>query len=53
MAMQNAWTLNTHSTRSDERFLDEWFEFGMTELNAYLNKHARFADFCARRDSDA
>ncbi|MGN6377533.1 MAG: hypothetical protein ACTHNU_01135 [Gaiellales bacterium] len=37
----------------DERFLDEWFEFGMTELNAYLNKHARFADFCARRDSDA
>jgi hypothetical protein len=35
----------------DERFLDDWVAFGMTELNAYLGKHARFADFCDRLES--
>ena len=35
----------------DERFLDDWVAFGIAELNAYLGKHARFAEFCDRRDS--
>jgi hypothetical protein len=37
----------------DERFFDDWVAFGMAELNAYLGKHARFADFYERRDPGA
>jgi hypothetical protein len=35
----------------DERFLDDWVAFGMAELNAYLDKHARFDAFCERREN--
>jgi hypothetical protein len=34
----------------DERFLSEWVEFGVAELEAYLTNHARFEAWCARRD---
>jgi hypothetical protein len=37
----------------DDRFLRDWVEFGMGELNAYLGKHARFAAWCDRRDRAA
>jgi hypothetical protein len=30
----------------DERFMGDWVAFGMSELQAYLTKHARFATFC-------
>jgi hypothetical protein len=30
----------------DERFMGDWVAFGMSELQAYLTKHARFAAFC-------
>jgi hypothetical protein len=35
----------------DDRFMDEWVEFGIRELSAYLAKHARFARFLAERES--
>jgi hypothetical protein len=28
----------------DERFMDEWLEFGWSELAAYLAKWARFSE---------
>jgi hypothetical protein len=34
----------------DERFVDDWIRFGISELEAYLQKHARFDAFCTRRD---
>ena len=37
----------------DERFMGDWVAFGMSELQAYLTKHARFAAFCDDLDSDA
>jgi hypothetical protein len=37
----------------DDRFLADWVEFGMAEMSAYLAKHARFADWCDRRDRNA
>jgi hypothetical protein len=36
----------------DERFMGDWVAFGMSELQAYLTKHARFANFCDELDSD-
>ena len=36
----------------NDRFMDEWIAFGMTELNAYLAKHARFARYCAALDGE-
>jgi hypothetical protein len=35
----------------DDRFMDEWVEFGIREMNAYLDKHARFQRFLAERES--
>ncbi|HEY3764152.1 MAG TPA: hypothetical protein VGL44_03260 [Gaiellales bacterium] len=26
----------------DERFVDDWIRFGLSELESYLAKHARF-----------
>jgi hypothetical protein len=37
----------------DERFVDDWIRFGITELEAYLGKHARFAAYLSRRDASA
>ena len=34
----------------DERFMAEWVEFGVAEIEAYLTNHARFDAWCARRD---
>jgi hypothetical protein len=34
----------------DERFMGDWVAFGMSELRAYLTKHARFAAFCDELD---
>jgi hypothetical protein len=34
----------------DERFMGDWVAFGMSELQAYLTKHARFAAFCDELD---
>jgi hypothetical protein len=34
----------------DERFVDDWIRFGISELEAYLGKHARFDAYCRRRD---
>jgi hypothetical protein len=34
----------------DERFVDDWIRFGISALEAYLQKHARFDAFCTRRD---
>ena len=36
----------------DERFLGDWVAFGMSELESYLGKHARFAAYCERRDGE-
>jgi hypothetical protein len=35
----------------DDRYLREWFEFGLRELSAYLGKQARFERFLRDRDS--
>ncbi|HEY8859906.1 MAG TPA: hypothetical protein VIM27_10675 [Gaiellales bacterium] len=35
----------------DERFVDDWIRFGISELEAYLQKYARFDAFCTRRDT--
>jgi hypothetical protein len=35
----------------DDRFLGDWIEFGMIQVNAYLAGHARFARYCDERDS--
>jgi hypothetical protein len=37
----------------DERFVDDWIRFGLSELEAYLGKHARFDAYYRRRDTDA
>ena len=36
----------------DERWLGEWFEFGFSELSAYLRKRAQFDDWCRDRETD-
>jgi hypothetical protein len=30
--------------------VDDWVRFGISELEAYLQKYARFDAFCDRRD---
>lgn len=37
----------------DERFVDDWIRFGLSELEAYLGKHARFDAYYRRRDTEA
>ena len=34
----------------DDRYLREWFEFGLRELAAYLDKQARFERYLRDRD---
>jgi len=36
----------------DERFVDEWLEFGWAELVAYLAKHAAFWRGCVKNDRE-
>jgi hypothetical protein len=35
----------------DERFVDDWIRFGLSELESYLAKHARFDAYYRRRDT--
>jgi len=40
-----------HEPALDERFMGDWVAYGMSELQAYLTKHARFAAFCDELDA--
>jgi hypothetical protein len=40
-----------HEPAVDERFVGDWVAYGMSELQAYLTKHARFAAFCDELDA--
>lgn len=42
----------TSRTVVDDRFMQDWVAYGMLELAVYLDRHARFADYCDRRDAD-
>jgi len=33
-----------------ERWLIEWVEFGLTDMRAYLRRHAEFDQWCRERD---
>ncbi|MGZ4431457.1 MAG: hypothetical protein ACXVYV_07400 [Gaiellales bacterium] len=35
----------------DDRFIEEWVSFGLAQMTDYLVKHAKFAEYCKRRDS--
>jgi hypothetical protein len=37
----------------DERFVDDWVAFGLAEIESHLAKHARFAEYCAKRSTPA
>ena len=37
----------------DERWMAEWLDFGLRELEQYLGKHRRFDDYCAGRERQA
>ncbi len=39
------------TAKVDERFVDDWVRFGLSELESYLGKHARFDAYCSRRDA--
>jgi len=34
----------------DNRFLGEWVEYGIGQIEQYLDKHARFDAYCAGRE---
>ena len=45
---------DTTYTEIDDRFMTEWVEYGMREMDAYLGKHARFDRYmCDRDDRDS
>jgi hypothetical protein len=33
----------------DETWVSEWVEFGLSELSAYLRRHAAFEAYCQQR----
>jgi hypothetical protein len=35
----------------DDRFIGEWVDFGLREMRAYLDRHARFARYLDERES--
>ncbi len=39
--------------RIDDRFIGDWVRYGLTSMDAYLAKQARFAAFLAQRDQAA
>jgi hypothetical protein len=39
----------TRQPQIDDRYLREWFEFGLRELGAYLDKQARFERYLKSR----
>ena len=42
--------MSTPRTQIDDRYVSEWFAFGLSQLEEYLAKHARFAAYCVRRE---
>jgi hypothetical protein len=38
-----------HAANIDERWVTEWIAFGLSEMETYLKKHARFEAYCDRR----
>ena len=36
----------TSEIEIDDRFIGDWIEYGMAEINSYLAKHLRFARWC-------
>ncbi len=41
----------TRQPQIDDRYLREWFEFGLRELGAYLDKQARFERYLQSREA--
>ena len=39
--------------RIDDRFIGDWVRYGLTSMDAYLAKQARFAAFLDQRDQAA
>jgi len=39
--------------RIDDRFVGDWVRYGLTSMDAYLAKHARFAAFLEQRNQAA
>ena len=39
--------------RIDDRFIGDWVRYGLTSMDAYLAKQARFAAFLEQRDQAA
>ena len=35
----------------DDRFVGDWVEYGLAQLEAYLAKQARFDEYCDRREA--
>ena len=42
--------MNSMDTTPDARWLAEWIDFGLRELEQYLGKHRRFDDYYADRE---
>lgn len=40
--------MDDHTPEVDERYLMEWVDYGIAEIESYLLKHARFERFLAR-----
>ena len=40
----------TAQLQVDERFVDDWIRFGISQLESYLGKHARFDAYYRGRD---
>lgn len=45
--------METERTDIDERWMNEWLEFGMRELESYLGKHRKFDAYYERRSRRA
>jgi hypothetical protein len=54
MPPMNADDIDTGSAQPqvDERFVDDWVRYGLSELESYLGKHARFDAYYSRRATD-
>ena len=37
--------------QTDERFMHDWIDYGVRELEALLETHARFDAFCSAREA--
>ena len=39
------------SFETDDRFVQDWVDYGLHEMESFLARRARFDAFCARRDA--